>query len=314
MNRLPALAADLAANLVANLGADVRARLIQASAKRTVRYGDALRFSGTDLPEPTLLHVPTRHGKVRCEVYQPPLTGATPPAYVHFHGGAFLMRFPRMDDFFARIVAAEVGAVVVNVDYDVAPQRRFPVAQHQAHDVAAWVVAHADDLGIDGNRVGVGGFSAGGNLAASACLQARDLDSFRPASQLLGVPSLDIAEDPALKSSPITRPMINAGLLALVRRSYFRDIAARSTPYASPLRAPQVAGLPPTIIVTAEYDVLRTEGDRYAARLDAAGIPVLHHVVAGADHYFLDNGPIRARATLDLIVNGLKGHLGTASR
>src|SRR4051812_35457657 len=105
---------------------DARAYLIQKSAPRTVRYGESHRDSGTDLPAPTSIEVPTRHGLVRCDLYRPAVaTTALRPAYVHFHGGAFLMRYPQMDDFFARIVAAETGALVVNVDYDVAPQVRF---------------------------------------------------------------------------------------------------------------------------------------------------------------------------------------------
>ncbi len=293
--------------------ADLRALMIQKSAPYTVRYGDALYFSGTDLPKPTRIRVPTRHGQVRCEVYRPLEVAPAAPAYVHFHGGAFLMRYPRMDDFFARIVAAEIGAVVVNVDYDVAPQRRFPVAQHQAHDVGAWVAQHGDELGVDPDRVALGGFSAGGNLAASAALQARDLGSFTPASQFLGVPSLDVAGDTDAKTSHLAHPMIGPSMLKLVRATYFPDVALRSSAYASPLLADNVAGLPPTVLVTAEYDLLRGEGDQYAERLRAAGNDVTHHVEPRADHYFLDGGNRdRARATLDLIVGALRRHLGAS--
>lgn len=285
--------------------ADLRALAIQVSAPYTVRYGNALYFTGTDLPQPTSIRVPTRHGAVRCEVYRPHHPAPQAPAYVHFHGGAFLMRYPRMDDFFARIVAAELGAVVVNVDYDVAPQARFPVAQHQAHDVAAWVAAHPHELGIDGSRVVLGGFSAGGNLAAAAVLQARDLGTFTPAGQVLGVPSLDVAGGTATKTSPLTNPMIGQSLLKLVRATYFPDVESRSSAYASPLRAPSVADLPPTVLVTAEYDLLRAEGDAYAARLRDAGNQITHHVVPRADHYFLDGDRDRARQTLDIIVRAL---------
>lgn len=284
---------------------DFQAYLLQRSASWSARYGDALYFSGTDLPEPTTVRVPTRRGEVSCEVYRPLTEADRPPAYVHFHGGAFVMRFPRMDDFWARIVCAEVGAVVVNVDYDVAPQRRFPVAQEQCHDVAAWIARNPGHLGIDPDRVVLGGFSAGGNLAASAALQARDQDSFRPAGQLLGVPSLDVAEDPAAKTSPLRNPMIGRDLLNLVRATYFKDVKARSTPYASPLRAVDLRGLAPAMVLTGEYDILRGEGDRYAERLAEAGVPVEHHTVEGADHYFLDRGRERARLTLDLMVDWL---------
>ncbi|MGN6251617.1 MAG: alpha/beta hydrolase [Marmoricola sp.] len=292
--------------------ADVRAWVLQRSAASSARYGDVLQQlnRGPRIAEPDRVRVPTRHGRVRCDVYRPPGSPTAPPVYVHLHGGAFVMRHPRMDDFFARIVAAECGAVVVNVDYDVAPQARFPVAQHQAHDVAAWVAHHGISFGVDAGRVAVGGFSAGGNLAASVALQARDAGSFRPACQLLGVPSLDVAEDPAEKPSPLARPMVSPELMALVRATYFRDEAARASAYASPLRAGDLTGLAPALIVTAEYDALRREGDRYADRLRDAAVPVTHHVVPAADHYFLDGDLVRARATLDLLTSTLRDHLG----
>lgn len=290
---------------------DLRALLVQKTAPFSVRYGEQHRYSGNQLAPPTSIKIPTRHGQVRCDVYQPDDVSGTPPAYVHFHGGAFVMRYPRMDDFFARIVAADVGAVVVNVDYDVAPQKRFPVAQEQCHDVSAWIADNADQVGADGSRVALGGFSAGGNLAAAAALQARDLASFSPACQLLGAPSLDVAGDPAAKTATIPNPMIGPALLRMVRATYFRDVAARSSPYASPLLAPTLAGLAPAIVVTAEHDLLRAEGDAYVDRLRADGVPVTHHVAPGADHYFLENGPAGARRTLELITTGLREHLGT---
>lgn len=292
--------------------ADLAAYLMQRSAPRAVDYGEALYFSGRDLPPPSSITVPTRHGDVRCDVYQPRHAAQRAPIYVHFHGGAFIMRYPMMDDFFARFVAAECGAVVVNADYDVAPQVRFPVAQHQAHDVAAWIAGHAYAVGGDGSRVAIGGFSAGGNLAASACLQARDIDSFVPVLQVLGVPSLDVAEDVGTKTSPLASPMITPGLLRLVRRTYFRDPCSRAHPYASPLRSPNVCDLPPAVVITAERDVLRAEGDRYAARLTDAGIEVLHRVIPGADHYFLDGDASRARATLDLMAGAMNRAFATA--
>jgi acetyl esterase len=289
---------------------DLQGLMVQRSARWSARYGDALYFSGTDLPEPSILRVPTRRGTVRCHVYRPDADGGSLPVYVHFHGGAYLMRYPQMDDFWARMVCAEVGAVVVNVDYDVAPQRRFPVAHEQCHDVPAWLSRHPETLGIDPERLVVGGFSAGGGLAASAALQARDQDSFRPAGQLLGVPSLDVAEDPAMKQSVISDPMITPDLLELVRATYFKKKSARSSPYASPLRAIDLRGLPPALVISAEYDRLRAEADRYAERLLEARVPVEHHVVAAADHYFLDRGRDRARLTLDRMVDWLTGRLG----
>lgn len=287
------------------LYADLSAYLMQRTAPWTATYGRDLPHRGADLPAPEQVRVPTRYGAVRCDVYRPAgvRRGEPSPGYVHFHGGAFVMRHPMMDDFFARHVAASCGAVVVNVDYDVAPQVRYPVAQHQAHDVAAWLAAHGEEVGVDGTRVAVGGFSAGGNLAASACLQARDRDSFRPVLQLLGVPSLDVAEPVADKFRESAGAMLTPRLFRLVRRTYFRDAATRAEPYASPLRARDLGGLAPALVVAAERDVLRREAERYVDRLRVAGVGARLEVVPGADHYFLEGS--RTRATLDLLVAAL---------
>ncbi len=284
---------------------DARAWLMQKSAPLTVHYGRSLRLAGRDLPAPRRLRLPTRHGPVRCELYLPP--GVDLPAvYVHLHGGAYIMRHPRMDDFFARYVVDRARVAVLSVDYDAAPQVSFPVAHEQVHDVAAHVAAQGSGLGVDGARVAVGGFSAGAGLAASACLRARDTGSFTPRFQLLAVPSLDVAEDYEDKQ-PVGSPMLGRGVLDLVRATYFRDPGQRTTDYASPLRAANLADLPPALVVTAERDLLRREGDAYARRLGTAQVPVQHRVVAGRDHYFLD----RANAATEMAVmsDALRRHL-----
>lgn len=263
-------------------------------ARWSVRYGEGLRFAGSDLPAPTVTRVPTRHGDVPVHVYRPRGLHRRPgPAYVHFHGGAFLMRYPEMDDFWCRYVASEAGVTVLNVDFRAGPYVAYPVAQHQCHDVAAWVAANGDQVEVDGSRLAVGGFSSGGGLAASVCLQARDGGTFAPALQVLGVPALDLAGE-----VPAGSGTISTGLRRLVRRVYFPDPATRTEPYASPLLAEDLAGLPPAVVLAAERDSLRPDGDAYAERLRAAGIPVLHDVTPGADHYFLSDNPQRAQDTM----------------
>ncbi len=151
-------------------------------------YGEGLRFAGSDLPAPTRVRLPTRHGLVPVHLYRP---AAGPlPVHVHLHGGAWLMRHPQMDDWWCRYLAATAGVVVANVDFEVAPRVAYPVAQHQAHDVAAALAA-------DGTPVSVGGFSSGGGLAASVALQARDAGTFTPTLQVLGIPALDLSPSPA---------------------------------------------------------------------------------------------------------------------
>ncbi|SHG12115.1 acetyl esterase [Jatrophihabitans endophyticus] len=249
------------------------------------RYGRELCFAGQDLPAPARERVTTRHGRVRCLVYR----GTRPGRYLHLHGGAFVTRHPRMDDFWARFVVARTGLTVVLADYDVAPQARFPVAHDEAFDIAR-------HLASDEPLV-VGGFSGGGNLAASVALRARG--EFPLAGQLLGVPSLDVAEDARGKCAAAPGGMIGESLLTLVRETYFRDPACRIGAVASPLLAPDVTGAPPTLVVTAERDTLRREGDRYAARLRDAGVATEHVVAPGVDHYFLHGaGADAARALM----------------
>ena len=266
---------------------------MRATARFTVSYGDRLRFAGQDLPAPKRVLVPTRHGKVPVHLYRPapgPL-----PIHVHLHGGAFLMRHPAMDDWWCRYVAATAGVVVANVDFEVAPRVAYPVAQHQAHDVAAALAA-------DATPVSVGGFSSGGGLAASVALQARDSGSFAPTLQVLGIPALDLSAEPR-DGDP---GMISPDLRRLVRRVYLPDPASRLEPYASPLLAEDLAGLPPAIVLTAERDILRAEGDAYAHRLRAAGVRVVHDVTPGVDHYFLTEDPKRARTTMAMVAGEIR--------
>jgi acetyl esterase len=269
----------------------LQATAIHASARWTVRYGAPLRFAGTDLPAPRVVRVATRHGRVPVHCYRAP--GSEPgPVFVHFHGGAWLMRFPQMDDWWCRYLAAVTGVTVLNVDFSAGPYVAYPVAQQQCHDVVA-AVGTGPLAAYDPGRVAVGGFSSGGGLAASVCLQARDAGSARPRLQVLGVPALDLASDLPGADAMISRPFRE-----LVRRVYFPDPATRAEPYASPLLAPDLSGLPPAVICTAERDSLRPDGDRYAERLRAAGIPVTHDVTPGVDHYFLTEDPVRARTTM----------------
>ncbi len=281
---------------VMGLYADLHALIAGATAPVAVRYGDALQLAAREVGEPRTWRVPTRHGMVPCEVYRPPGADEPVPVLVHAHGGAFIMRHARMDDFWCRFVAAEVGVAVVNVDYSAAPRRRYPVAHEQVHDVVAHVESDGHRVGLDGRRLGVSGFSAGGNLVASACLRARDEGTFAARAQLLAVPSLDVST--ADKPSLSPRPMISARTIQLARAAYFRDARRRSEPYASPLLAGEVSGLPPTMLLTAELDALRAEGDAYARRLAAADVSVEHVVVPRRDHYFLDGADPHGAATL----------------
>ena len=266
---------------------------MHATARFSVRYGAELTFAGGDLPRPTPRKVPTRFGRVPVSVYGE----LGRPTYVHFHGGAWLMRYPEMDDFWCRYLAAEAGVTVVNVDFRAGPYVTYPVAQHECHDAAAWVAGQ-------GAPVAVGGFSSGGGLAASVCLQARDRGTFTPTLQVLGVPALDLGSE-----VPRTAGMISPSFRELVRRVYFPDPATRSEPYASPVLAPDLAGLPPAVVMTAERDTLRPDGLRYVERLREAGVEVVHDETPGADHYFLSADLVRARSTMAMVAGEVSARL-----
>lgn len=272
----------------------VKAGLMHHLAPVAVRYGKALRFAGSDLPAPTRLRLPTRYGQVRAHRYP----GTRPGTHVHCHGGGFLMRYPAMDDWWCRYLVATTGVTVVNLDFRAGPYVAYPVSQHECHDAAAALAA-------DGTPVSVGGFSSGGQLAASVCLQARDTGSFRPVLQVLVVPVLDVASP----IDPQARGMVTPAVRELVRRTYFRDPGRRSEPWASPLLADDLADLPPAVVLTAELDSLRPDGEGYADRLEAAGVPVLRHCTPGADHDFLQHDLTRARRTLALMAAEIERRL-----
>ena len=192
------------------------------------------------------------------------------------------------------------GRRCYNVDFTIGPYVAYPVAQEQCHDVAAWAAGrHA--------RVSVGGFSSGSGNAAAVCLQARDLGSFTPVLQVLAIPALDLAAE--LPPGP---GMISPALRALVRRVYFPDVASRSEPYASPVLAPDLTGLPSALVLTAERDTLRSDGLRYVQRLREAGVEVWHHETPGVDHYFLTEDPRRARDTMAEVAARVRAALAGA--
>lgn len=248
-----------------------------------------------DIPRRThTLHVSTRRGPVRCTVYSPPEQAEAPPVYVNLHGGGFVIRHPEADDHICRYLAATVGCVVVNVDYDVAPQRPFPTASMQAYDVVCWVADNAAEHGWDGSRLAAGGQSAGGNLAAGVAIAARDSGTPDLALQVLLYPPLDLTIDPGSKRARTDKPLLTPGLGRIFDAAYVPDPAGRADPLVSPIRAEDLRGLAPALVITAELDLLRDEGDAYARALGAAGVPVSHHVVPAVDHAFTHRGPAEA--------------------
>jgi acetyl esterase len=179
-------------------------------------------------------------------------------------------------------VAGGSGAVVVSVGYRQAPEHRFPAALDDTYAVLTWVARQAADLGIDADRIAVGGHSAGANLAAAVALRARDQQGPPIRFQLLNQPTLDDRQETWSQRNFTSTPWSDRDTITAAWRHYLGT--QRPTPYAAPARAADLSGLPPAYIATAEFDPLRDEGITYALRLLQAGVPVELHQWPGTFH------------------------------
>lgn len=233
-------------------------------------------------------------GPLRIRIYRPEVVGVL-PAVVFFHGGGWVICDLDSHDAICRRLANGTSSVVVSVDYRLAPEHRYPAAIDDAYAAVQWVAAHASDLGVVADRIAVAGDSAGGNLAAAVCLRARDEAGPAIAAQLLIYPVLDHAFDTPSYDENADGYGVTRASMRWYWAQYLGDNDG-SDPYASPLRAPSLAGLPPAVVITAHYDPLRDEGDRYAARLTADGVDVRHLAFPGVHHGFFGTVEVIARA------------------
>ncbi|GAA1562743.1 alpha/beta hydrolase [Actinomadura kijaniata] len=203
-------------------------------------------------------------------------------ALVWMHGGGFVMGDLDTEHLWAARLADGSGAVVVSVGYRRAPEHPFPAALDDAYAVLAWTVEHAAELGVDPERIAVGGHSAGGNLAAAMALRARDEQGPPIRFQLLNQPGLDDRQQTWSARNFTDTPWMNHDTIAAMWRHYLGSQTA--TPYAAPTRATDLSGLPPAYVATAEFDPNRDEDIDYAVRLLQAGVPVELHQWAGTFH------------------------------
>src|SRR5438093_13283858 len=212
-------------------------------------------------------------GEIPVRVYTP--EGRAPfPVLVYFHGGGWVIGSLETHDGICRHLANAAGAVVVSVDYRLAPEHPFPASGEDAYAATRWAADNAASFGGDPRRVAVGGDSAGGNLAAVVSLMARDRGGPPLVFQLLVYPVTDFSFDTPSYSENAEGYLLSAESMRWFWGHYLADPADGKHPHASPLQAENVRGLPPALVITAEYDPLRDEGEAYAARLKQAGVPV----------------------------------------
>jgi acetyl esterase len=206
---------------------------------------------------------------------------------VYFHGGGFVMCSLDSHDGICRSLANAAGCVVVSVDYRLAPEHPYPAAPEDCYAATQWVAKNGAELAIDVTRLAIGGDSAGGNLTAVTALLARDRDGPSLRFQLLIYPVTDCAFDTASYQENAEGYMLTTGMMRWFWEKYLTDPVQGSEAYASPLRAANLANLPPGLCITAGYDPLRDEGEAYAARLREAGIAVRTSRYPGMFHGFL---------------------------
>jgi acetyl esterase len=232
------------------------------------------------------------------------------PALVYFFGGGWTLGSIDTSDAVCRTLANATGALVLAPGYRLAPEHKFPAAVHDCHAAVRWVAAHAAEIGADPERVAVGGDSAGGNLAAAVTLLARE-GGPRLAAQLLVYPNTDYLSDtPSLREN--TDPyLFNRTSVDWYWGHYLADPADGGDPLASPLRADDLSGLPPALVITAEFDPLRDQAEEYAAALAKAGVPVVASRYDGMVHgFFCMSGELAAgRRALAEAASFLRAHL-----
>jgi acetyl esterase len=275
----------------------------------------SIRQSGGE-PEPvyevTDLTIPGPGGELPLRVYRP-ASERPLPVLLYFFGGGWVLGTIDTADGVSRSLANSSGALVVVVGYRLAPEHPFPAAIDDCYAALRWVAEHATEIGADPARLAVGGDSAGGNLAAAAALLARS-DGPALAGQLLVYPNTDqLAEDQSMRDADDPF-LFNHHSVAWYRRHYLTDPDTAANPLASPLRADHLAGLPPALVITAEYDPLRDQGEAYARRLSDEGVPVELSRYPGMAHgFFTMAGTVDAsRAAIAQAASSVRAWFGTA--
>lgn len=235
--------------------------------------------------------IPTRDGEVGARIY----TAAEQEDYgilIHFHGGAFFSGSLETYDQVGRSLALETGYRVITVGYRLAPESAFPSGLQDCYDVVRWVAEHGRELGWDSQNLAVSGDSSGGNFAAAVTAMAHD-DGFEAIShQVLYYPSVDLDFDasrfPSLTENARGYGLETAGLKPF-NAIYIETGADPADPLVSPIRRKDLSGLPQALIITAQYDPLRDEGEAYGQRLQEAGVDTQVHRYESANHGFLVN-------------------------
>lgn len=239
--------------------------------------------------------IPGPAGELPLRIYTPEGTGPF-PLLVFFHGGGWVRCNLDTHDGQCRALANGGGCVVVSVDYRLAPEHKFPAAPQDCYAATSWVAQHAAELQGDGSRLAVGGDSAGGNLAAVVSQMARDQDGPSLIFQLLIYPATNFRAQTASMRENAEGYFLTRAEMTWFRNHYLRSAEDELDPKASPMLADNLSGLPPALIITAEYDPLRDEGEEYGRLLQVSGVSITVSRYEGMIHGFFALAGIIDRA------------------
>src|SRR5262245_18620393 len=238
--------------------------------------------------------VPAKVGDVRVRIVRPPDAKGTLPVILYMHGGGWVLGNAHTHDRLVRELAVGTGAAVVFVEYDRSPEARYPVAIEPGYATAQWIIREGAANQLDPERLAVAGDSVGGGMTAALALMAHDRGDVHFVQQSMYYPVTDAGMDTGSYEQFAEGYFLAAKGMAWFWDAYLPDVEQRSEPYASPLRAgyEQLAGLPPALVIVDEADVLRDEGEAYAARLRAAGVAITTVRYDGITHDFMMLNPL----------------------
>ncbi|MBW2283923.1 MAG: alpha/beta hydrolase [Deltaproteobacteria bacterium] len=261
-----------------------------------------IEFGGppVDVSNVTDMNIPGPSGEIPIRVYTPEGKGPF-PALVYFHGGGWVICNLNTHDSLCRHIVNRASCAVVSIDYRLAPEHKFPAAADDAYAATQWISENGSRIDVDPDRIAVGGDSAGGNLAAVVSLMAKDRGGPGLALQLLVYPVADLsAMDNATYRKYAQAYILTKDSMVYYGAHYLAREVDALNPYASPLLAEDLSGLPPALVITAELDVLTREGELYADRLREAGVPVKYSCYQGMIHAFFSMTGIVDR-TMDAV-------------
>jgi acetyl esterase len=277
---------------------------LASSTPQQARAG--MRMMTVDMRDPATLApvrsvtdsaIPGPAGDIPIRVFRPEADSAV-PTVVFFHGGGFVMGDIDTHEDQTRLLCRDVGAVVVSVDYRLAPEAKFPAGFEDCLAATRYVAEHIDDFGSDSDRIAVAGDSAGGNFAAAVAVACRDAGGPALAAQLLIYPAVDFAADGPYPSRVENAEgyFLTAEDSVWFHQQYTDEGFDPADVRASVIKTADLSGLPPAVVGTAEFDPLRDEGEAYAALLADAGVKVVQHRFPGLIHGFYGMGVISAAA------------------